>query len=133
MAVGESATKVVTAVVDDADLREKLIAAPESERRQILADAGLLDGLSDEDYAHLRKLSSDPVALNEHLLERVTGGGTASSIGGALQDSAPTPTANSGGATIAGDVVVAASGAVVSTGMGAAAIGVVVGGAAFGF
>jgi hypothetical protein len=93
----------------------------------------LLDGLSDEDYAHLRKLSSDPVALNEHLLERVTGGGTASSIGGAMQDSAPTPTANSGGATIAGDVVVAASGAVVSTGMGAAAIGVVVGGAAFGF
>jgi filamentous hemagglutinin family protein len=133
MAVGESATKVVTAVVDDADLREKLIAAPESDRRQILADAGLLDGLSDEDYAHLRKLSSDPVALNEHLLERVTGGDTATSVGGALQDSGTTPTANSGGATIAGDAVVAVSGAVVSTGMGAAAIGVVVGGAAFGF
>jgi filamentous hemagglutinin family protein len=133
MAVGESATKVVTAVVDDADLRQKLIAAPESDRRQILADAGLLDGLSDEDYAHLRKLSSDPVALNEHLLERVTGGDTATSVGGALQDSGTTPTANSGGATIAGDAVVAVSGAVVSTGMGAAAIGVVVGGAAFGF
>jgi hypothetical protein len=133
MAVGESASKIITAVVNDAKLRDKLIAAPESQRRQILDEAGLTEGLSDEDYAELRRLSTNPVALNEQLLERVTGGDTATSVGGALAGAAAVPTANAGGATIAGDVVAGASGAVVTTGMGAAAIGVVVGGAAFGF
>jgi hypothetical protein len=133
MAVGESASKIITAVVNDAKLRDKLIAAPESQRRQILDEAGLTEGLSDEDYAELRRLSTNPVALNEQLLERVTGGDTATSVGGALAGADAVPTANAGGATIAGDVVAGASGAVVTTGMGAAAIGVVVGGAAFGF
>ena len=133
MAVGESASKIITAVVNDAKLRDKLIAAPESQRRQILDEAGLTEGLSDEDYAELRRLSTNPVALNEQLLERVTGGDTATSVGGALGGADAVPTANAGGATIAGDVVAGASGAVVTTGMGAAAIGVVVGGAAFGF
>jgi hypothetical protein len=133
MAVGESASKIITAVVNDAKLRDKLIAAPESQRRQILDEAGLTEGLSDEDYAELRRLSTNPVALNEQLLERVTGGDTATSVGGALAGADAVPTANAGGATIAGAVVAGASGAVVTTGMGAAAIGVVVGGAAFGF
>jgi hypothetical protein len=133
MAVGESASKIITAVVNDAKLRDKLIAAPESQRRQILDEAGLTEGLSDEDYAELRRLSTNPVALNEQLLERVTGGDTATSVGGALAGADAVPPANAGGATLAGDVVAGASGAVVTTGMGAAAIGVVVGGAAFGF
>ena len=133
MAVGESASKIITAVANDAELRERLIAVPESQRRQILDKAGLIEGLTDEDYAELRRLSADPVALKEELLERVTGGDTATSVGGAVLGSGPTPTANAGGATIAGNVVAGASSAVVSTGMGAAAIGVAVGGAAFGF
>jgi hypothetical protein len=133
MAVGESASKIITAVVNDAKLRDKLIAAPESQRRQILDEAGLTEGLTDEDYAELRRLSTNPVALKEHLLERVTGGDTATSVGGQMVGADTIPTANAGGATIAGDVVAGASSAVVSAGMGAAAIGVVVGGAAFGF
>ncbi len=133
MAVGESASKIITAVVNDAKLRDKLIAAPESQRRQILDEAGLTEGLTDEDYAELRRLSTNPVALKEHLLERVTGGDTATSIGTAVDDGPTVPTANAGGATIAGDVVAGASSAVVATGMGTAAIAVVAGGAAFGF
>ena len=135
MAVGESASKIITAVANDAELRERLIAAPESQRRQILDEAGLIEGLTDEDYAELRRLSADPVALKEELLERVTGGmnsTAASQIGSGLGGGTMNPTSNAGGATIAGDVVATASGAALGAG---AAIGgaIAIGGVAFGF
>lgn len=130
----EGASKVVTAVFSDPDLRKKLVDAesPES-RRAILAESGLVDGLTEEDFESLRQIAGDQQLMNAEVLASVSGGNNttyASDINGAP---ILIPSANAGGATIAGDVVVAGSVAVTSTAMGAAAIGVVVGGAAFGF
>ena len=129
------AQRVVAAVVDDAGLRDRLTSAPDdASRREILQGTGLLDGMTDADYAELRRLQSDPVALNDSLLERVTGGDTATIVGqtGAGQTNlAPSNPGGAGGATIAGDVVADTSGAVVSVGMGVA--GIMALGSAFGF
>jgi len=130
------AQRVVAAVVDDAGLRQQLTSAPDdASRREILEDAGLLEGMTDADYAELRRLNSDPVALNDQLLTRVTGGDTATVVGGAgagQTNLAPSNPSGAGAATIAGDVVVDASSAVLSTGM---AIGgaIAIGGSVFGF
>jgi len=129
------AQRVVAAVVDDAGLRDRLTSAPDdASRREILQGSGLLDGMTDADYAELRRLNSDPVALNDQLLERVTGGDTATVVGesGAGQTNlAPSNPSGAGAATIAGDVVADTSGAVVSVGMGVA--GIMALGSAFGF
>ncbi|MDI1289748.1 MAG: hypothetical protein PSX37_07370 [bacterium] len=133
----EGATKVVTAVFSDADLRKSLIDAESPEqRREILAESGLTEGLTEEDFESLRQLAGDQAALNAEVLSSVSGGGSATADSAASDVNGAgylVPSANAGGATIAGDVVEGASAAVVSTGMGAAAVGVVIGGAAFGF
>jgi len=127
-------SKVINTVFSDPDLRKKLVDAETPEaRRAVLVESGLAEGLTEEDYASLREISADAKLLGAEVLASVSGGNNttyASDINGA-----PVlyPSANAGGATIAGDVVVAGSVAVTSTAMGAAAIGVVVGGAAFGF
>ena len=121
----DAVSRVLTTVISDAELRAQLIAAPEAERKQIAQEAGLFDGITEEDEHELHRLSSNPEVLNEAMLERVTGGSTATEAGGADVSAELVPTSNMGGATDAGIAVADTMGAVTAGGEAVATVAVV--------